>query len=75
MCATPCCDYHAAQAVCTTCGQFIDADETRYYGWRHRAKQTFWSPAEYECGGPFCVTCWDAQQHEVQRVCAGREGQ
>lgn len=61
---SPCCDYHAAQDICLQCRQTIADDETRYYGQRLMAKQTFFGPAEYEWGGPFCSHCWDAQQQD-----------
>jgi hypothetical protein len=77
---TPCCEAHAHMDICLTCRDVIDADETRYYGYRRLAKQTFWSPAEYDCAGPFCITCWDRQieaaaQDEERRSLKGYDPQ
>lgn len=47
--------------ICITCGRpFVDHEDTRYYVEHLMAKQTFWSPAEYDTVGPYCGTCHDA---------------
>lgn len=64
----PCCAEHATLDICTVCDCAIATDETRYYGEREVCRQTMWSPAKYECRGPYCADCWTTIQEQTDRI-------